>query len=167
MFFIKYADIFLDQAMMLVDNPDIRKDLTYYELADRNIGPHRMASQVHKLKGEYNKAIELLEKLKGKVSQTLASVRGSQYKREEQMLMQNLIDVEGNILLLKLEKAYDEGGMEGAQAEATRMLAELNQSNEPQSRMLAGYVSQFMRKLEFENSPADTISELSTENQSQ
>jgi tetratricopeptide (TPR) repeat protein len=161
--FMPYSEPLLDQALQLVNNQDLREDLIYYEMTDKNFGPHRMAGKIYAMRGDYDKAIEMYQRLKSNVSAMLESIRGSQYQREQQMLTRNLFDIEGSIEIFKVEKVYKDEGIEAARQKAAEMMSELDPTDQ-RSAMIGSYIQSYIQSLNFKEGTKDTTAELETQN---
>lgn len=153
---IKHGPDLIDQIKALIDKPQLRQDLSYYELTDFRSSPHRSLALIHETLGEYEKAKEMLELLKAKINNMLSTIQSGQFSQEQGMMIANLGNVEAELKRLEIQEIYDKEGFEAAYAKSEVILSELMVANDQLSQYISDYLISYMRKLRVKAGIKDT-----------
>lgn len=106
----KYAKMGIKRANKIITNKYIRPDIVQYEEMNRYLGPYRYSSELYKIAGDYQGAIDVMTKLKMKVEPIVQQLSGQQgYETQFQRVQTNLIDIMRTIDDLEVSKLVNEG----------------------------------------------------------
>lgn len=147
----KHSEALLDQIQVLIDNPKLREDITYYELTDLRSSPLNTASKIYAMKGDFDKSREMLNRLKAKIDQVLQSVQGGQYSQEQGMMMRSLADVESELHIIDIKEVFAEKGYDAAFQKGLEIVANLSGSSDQINLYSSEYVMQYIRKMQLQN----------------
>ncbi len=137
----KFGRDCINSCMQLINDPELKPELQYYEASGRYFGPHRRAAYLHETFKEYDQAIDVLNRLYMLIESMAARYASDpSYGQEMQKFQYAMFDVLANIDEYKIKKAIESGGTEAALIEAEKILQEHNKSNNP----LAGELGRFM-----------------------
>lgn len=153
----KYAKSCIDQSMQIINDPDIRPELEFYEVTGRYFGPYSMASACYEMLGDYEGAINVLQ-MYFNTCQRYLQQYGSDpsYSQEMQRIGQNMFTIQANMGDYSVEKAKKEEGLQAAIDMAKSLIEEYEKEDSPNFRQLVRYMEQKIMRMQVELNP-DTV----------
>lgn len=136
--FNKFAELCINSCMDLIQNPHLGRDAVYYEAVGRYLGPHRYASQLYKLRGEYQAAKDVLQQLLMFAEQVIAQSNFTQ--QEQQRIVFNLADIKTSIDEVTIEEVLDKQGPKAALDTAQSLVDKYMQSEDRNQQVLARFI---------------------------
>lgn len=114
-----YAKLGIDRVNKIITHDNLKPELVQYEIMNRYLGPHRYSAELYKVMGDYQGAIDVTTKLKGKIEEIEQQMRGRQgYEAQYERVRSNLIDALVTIDELEIGKLE----YEGKKAEAMKLI---------------------------------------------
>ncbi|MCO5250900.1 MAG: DUF2723 domain-containing protein [Candidatus Kapabacteria bacterium] len=89
----KYADMCIATSMELINKPYLNPNIFYFEALGRRIGPHQAAAYMYELKGEFNNAIEIMNRLGAYMEGIISRGDINLSQQERDQIRYNLIEV--------------------------------------------------------------------------
>ncbi len=153
----KYAKEGIDVCMTLINNPDLRPELVYYEVTGRYLGPYRISAYLHQTIGEYDQAIGILQQFLGvcnSFEQQYSQRPG--YQKELETIQYNKYDVQVNIEEFKILKIKRDQGLQAALDTAEQIYYQYLNSDNPTLRRFSELIRRRMMDLQ-KDLPDDSI----------
>jgi hypothetical protein len=152
-----YAKLGVERANKIITNDNLKPDLVQYEVGNRYLGPHRYSAELYKVMGDYQGAIDVTKKLKGKIEVIEEQMRGRQgYESQYERVRSNLIDALVTIDELEVAKLE----YEGKNAEAMKLIqdkmAKYSKDNTQVSNTLGALLNRRYIEMQ-QKSTSDTI----------
>lgn len=131
-----FANLGIKSSEELINNSELMPQYAYYEASGQSrMGPYTIGALLYELKGDYQGAIETLEKLRTFSNQILAMSRSN--PNEAMQVNSRLAEIEGLIAEIKISEVNKKSGTQEAIKFANEMIMKLeNSNNEFKSRII-------------------------------
>lgn len=149
-----FAGLGIKSCEVLISNTAIAPEYGYYEAMGRRVGPYTYAAYLYEMRGDYNGAIESLEKLKAYSNQLLPMLQGNQ--SEYVRVYSRIAEIESMIVEFKMNDAEKNKGPEEAIKLGYKLIEEFEKSNQEYKQN----VIQFIQNKIYRLSPKEGIVQL-------
>lgn len=122
-----FAAMGIKSCEELINNTAISPEYGYYEAIGRRIGPYTMAAYLYEMRGDYNGAVETLEKLKAYSNQLLPMLQDNQ--SEFMRVYSRIAEIENMIVEFKITDVEKNKSADEAIKLAQKLIDEYQKSN--------------------------------------
>ncbi len=153
-----FAQMAIKSCNKLIENPDLKPELTFYEVTGRYFGPYRRLAYLYEMLEDYQSAKLILQQFHSVCQQAVATYSQSPaYQQEVDKVRNNMIDVMTNIdemTLLDVKKKY---GQRAAIDSAIIMKERYINDPNPMMRNQAMYIDRRIQDMMEQSDLMDTI----------
>jgi hypothetical protein len=144
----KFAEMSINLVETALANNQIMKEMQFYELLGRYRGPYTTMADMAYLIKDYKLTIEKLNMEYAMASQMLQDIKSDpQYAGYQQYLVENMNNIKKKVLMIQMEQAEAAGGKKGRIDFINKTIERLQNTNNPDSIMLARQLEAFVNNI--------------------
>lgn len=144
----KFAELTIKLVETALANNQIMKEMQFYELLGRYRGPYTTMADMAYLIKDYNLTIEKLNMEYTIASQMLNEIQADpQNAGYQQYLVDNMNNIKKKVLMIQMEQAEAKGGKQGRIDFINKTITRLQNTNNPDSIMLARQLEAFVNNI--------------------
>lgn len=144
----KFAEMSINLVETALANNQIMKEMQFYELLGRYRGPYTTMADMAYLIKDYKLTIEKLNMEYAMASQMLQDIKSDpQYAGYQQYLVENMNNIKKKVLMIQMEQAEASGGKKGRIDFIYKTIERLQNTNNPDSIMLARQLEAFVNNI--------------------
>ncbi|MGB9701842.1 MAG: DUF2723 domain-containing protein [Candidatus Kapaibacteriota bacterium] len=144
----KFAEMSISLVETALANNQIMKEMQFYELLGRYRGPYTTMADMAYLMKDYKLTIEKLNMEYAMASQMLQDIKSDpQFAGYQQYLVENMNNIKKKVLMIQMEQAETAGGKKGRIDFINKTIERLQNTNNPDSIMLARQLEAFVNNI--------------------
>ncbi len=161
---VKYADMAIKSCNEIIKNRKLAPDAVLMEASSRYLGPHRYASMLYEMKGDFANAAMVLDNLKNYAKALLDEVKAYGNTSEVQQVEMNLLDLEANISNLDISEVESKQGAKAALNKAIEKLKAVMKGNNPNDQAQFNFLIKKVEELKIRTGDTTSLESILAQN---